>query len=165
MAKLCRAMIIFRLMYILEHFIETFLVNILLLAIFIAFEIEFTQNLISVEIYWWVKWQVLLKSIFIKFSDFKDMLYLAFIPVHLFLICLKYSSLSHAVIFCLENTYLSSLWQTTPQSNPHWFPKSMWMFSYEFMWYTWLQIPYHISSFLSCMPYFLESRHRIYFML
>ena len=52
MAKLYRAMIIFRLMYILEHFIETFLVNILLLAIFIAFEIEFTQNLISVEIYW-----------------------------------------------------------------------------------------------------------------
>ena len=56
-------------MYILEHFIETFLVNILLLAIFIAFEIEFTQNLISDEIYWWVKWQVLLKSIFIKFLN------------------------------------------------------------------------------------------------
>ena len=41
----------FRLMYILEYSIETFLVNILLLAIFIVFKIEFTQGLISVEIY------------------------------------------------------------------------------------------------------------------
>lgn len=56
-------------MYILEYSIETFLVNILLLAIFIVFEIEFTQGLISVEIYQWVKWQVLLKSIFIKFLN------------------------------------------------------------------------------------------------
>ena len=56
-------------MYILEYSIETFLVNILLLAIFTVFEIEFTQGLISVEIYQWVKWQVLLKSIFIKFLN------------------------------------------------------------------------------------------------
>lgn len=44
------------------------------------------------------------QSIFTKFSDFKDMLYLVFIPMHLYLLCLKYFSLSHPVIFYLANT-------------------------------------------------------------
>lgn len=72
------------------------------------------------------------QSIFTKFSDLKDMLYLAFIPVHLFLICPKYSSLSHLVIFYLANTHSSFMLQT-PQSNPQWCPKSRWMLFYEFM--------------------------------